>query len=112
MFYPFGSMRTEPILAAIGALQFEVVKFRLESEYNVKTDLTILPFSIARRVDADRAVLAAASFPSNARLIEDWDGAPVVLFESEWSIRLAQEWNPTLRFEEFASATTPAGSAR
>ena len=35
--YPFGQTRIEPILAAVGALQFEVVKFRLESEYNVKT---------------------------------------------------------------------------
>jgi peptide chain release factor 3 len=112
VFYPYGSMRTEPILGAVGALQFEVVKFRLETEYNVKTELTDLPFSTARRVLAERTVLGAASFPSNARLVEDWDGAPVVLFESEWSLRLAQEWNPGLQFEEFASATAAAGTAR
>jgi peptide chain release factor 3 len=105
VFYPYGSMRTEPILAAVGALQFEVVKYRLESEYNVKTEMTTLPFGTARRTIAEPSVVASASFPSNARLVEDWDGAPVVLFESEWSIRLAQEWNPALRFEEFASAT-------
>ena len=37
VFYPYGQTRIEPILAAVGALQFEVVKYRLESEYNVKT---------------------------------------------------------------------------
>jgi peptide chain release factor 3 len=105
VFYPYGSMRTEPILAAVGALQFEVVKYRLESEYNVKTEFTTLPFGTARHVAGETAGLAAASLPSNARLVEDWDGVPVVLFESEWSIRLALEWNPALRFEEFASAT-------
>jgi len=108
VFYPFGSMRTEPILAAVGALQFEVVKYRLEAEYNVKTELTNLAFGTARRVVGAAPALASASFPSNARLVEDWEGAPVVLFESDWSIRLAQEWNPSLRFEEFASATAAA----
>jgi peptide chain release factor 3 len=112
VFYPFGSMRTEPILGAVGALQFDVVKFRLESEYNVRAELTVLPLSTARRVEGDRAALEAASFPSNARLVEDWDGLPVVLFENEWSIRLAQEWNPALRFGEFASTTAAVGSAR
>ena len=112
VFYPYGSMRTEPILAAVGALQFEVVKYRLESEYNVKTELTNLPYGIARRVAGGTAELASASWPSNARLVEDWDGAPVVLFENEWSIRLAREWNPAVGFEEFASATVPAEVAR
>jgi peptide chain release factor 3 len=112
VFYPYGSMRTEPVLAAVGALQFEVVKYRLESEYNVKTELTNLPYGTARRVAGENAGLASASLPSNARLVEDWDGAAVVLFENEWSIRLAQEWNPAVRFEAFASATVPAEAAR
>ena len=39
---PYGQTRIEPILAAVGALQFEVVKYRLESEYSVKTAMTTL----------------------------------------------------------------------
>ncbi len=105
--YPYGSPRTEPILAAVGALQFEVVKYRLEAEYNVKTQFTTLPFSLARRVVGSDAALAAAQLPSNARLVEDWDADAVALFESEWSMRLAQEWNPALGFEEFNPAQHP-----
>jgi peptide chain release factor 3 len=112
VFYPYGSMRTEPILGAVGVLQFEVVKFRLESEYNVKTDFLPLPYTTARLVRASREVLERASFPSNARLVEDWEGAPVALFESEWSIRLAQEWNPEVRFEEFGSTSAMVEAAR
>ena len=41
---------------------------------------------------------ARAQLPSNAKLVEDWEGHPVALFESEWSVRLAQEWNPSLEF--------------
>ncbi len=102
--YPLGSMRTEPILAAVGQLQFEVVKHRLESEYNVKTIFTTLPFSVARRVGGSAQALQSAQLPSSAKLLEDWDGAPVALFESDRSVRLAEEWNPLLRFTEFAGA--------
>ena len=89
-----------------GALQFEVVKFRLESEYNVKTLMTTLPFALARRVVGDSAVLASAQLPSNAKLVEDWGGAPLALFESEWSMRLAGEWNPKLTFAPFGGRGT------
>jgi peptide chain release factor 3 len=101
--YPYGQTRTEPILAAVGALQFEVVKYRLEAEYGVKTIFTTLPYSLARRVSGDAAEIARATLPSNAKLVEDWDGAPLALFEGDWSMRLAQEWNATLRFNPFGT---------
>ena len=72
----------------------------------MKTHITRLPFSTARRVLGDAAVLAAASLPASAKVVEDWAGAPVALFESEWSIKLAEEWNPGLRFVEFGSRGT------
>jgi peptide chain release factor 3 len=100
-FYPYGSMRTEPILGAVGELQFEVAKYRLEAEYNVKTQFTYLPLSLARRVLADAETLKAATWPSNAKLVEDWEGKPIALFESDWSLRLAEEWNPQLQFRAF-----------
>jgi peptide chain release factor 3 len=98
--YPYGSMRTEPILAAVGALQFEVVKYRLESEYGVKTVFASLPYSVARHVIGEGDLVKRAQLPTNAKLVEDWDGNPIALFESEWSLRLAEEWNPKLRFVE------------
>lgn len=109
--YPYGSMRTEPILAAVGALQFEVVKYRLESEYNVKTIFTSLPYSVARHVVGDRDSVGRAQLPSNAKLVEDWDGRAIALFESQWSLRLAEEWNPNLRFADLnEEVPVPAGA--
>jgi len=101
VFYPAGQVRTEPVFAAVGELQFEVAKYRLQSEYNVKTEFLRLPFSIARRVDGDADAVSSATWPSNAKLVEDVGGSPVALFESEWSVRLAQEWNPGLQFRPF-----------
>jgi peptide chain release factor 3 len=105
VFYQYGSTRTEPILAVVGELQFEVAKYRLEEEYNAKTVFDRLALSLARRVRGDSADISSAQIPSNARLVEDWDGHPVALFESEWSLRLAQEWNPKLEFVAFSSDT-------
>ena len=105
VFYPLGSMRTEPVVGVVGELQFDVAKYRLENEYNVKTVFTRLPLSLARHVEGERSAMLSAQFPSNARLVEDWDGRPAALFESEWSVRLAQEWNPGLTFVRFSADT-------
>jgi peptide chain release factor 3 len=103
VFYPWGTPRTEPILGVVGELQFEVAKYRLESEYNVKSVLRSLTYSLARHVEGERDAIAHAQLPSNAKLVEDWSGRPVALFESEWSVRLAQEWNPQLTFGHFSA---------
>jgi peptide chain release factor 3 len=103
VFYAWGTPRTEPILAVVGELQFEVAKYRLESEYGVKTVFSGMPYSLARRVEGDPDLVSRAQMPSNAKLVEDWEGRPVALFESEWSVRLAQEWNPKLVFAPFVA---------
>jgi peptide chain release factor 3 len=105
VFYPWGTMRTEPILGAVGELQFEVAKYRLESEYNVETRFDRLPYSLALYVEGEREQLVRAQLPSNAKLVQDWNGRAAALFESEWSIRLAQEWNPQLAFMPFSEQT-------
>ncbi|HLX26534.1 MAG TPA: peptide chain release factor 3 [Candidatus Cybelea sp.] len=103
VFYPWGTPRTEPILGAVGELQFEVAKYRLESEYNVQTRFDRLSYSLALGVQGELEHVARAQLPSNAKLVEDWDGRPVALFESEWSVRLAREWNPQLAFVPFSA---------
>ncbi len=103
VFYQWGTPRIEPILGAVGELQFEVAKYRLESEYNVKTLVTTLPYSLALYVDGEREHLARAHLPSSAKLVEDWNGRAAALFENEWSVRLAREWNPQLAFTTFSA---------
>ena len=104
VFYPPGNLRIEPVFAAVGELQFEVARYRLEAEYNVKAQFTRLPFTLARRVSGGVAEAAPSNWPSSAKLVEDSKGRPIVLFESEWSLRLAQEWNASLHFAPFAEA--------
>jgi hypothetical protein len=33
--------------------------------------------------------------------VQDGEGRPIALFESDWSMRLAQEWNAALQFRPF-----------
>ncbi len=109
--YPYGSVHNEAILAAVGPLQLEVAKYRLESEYNVKTEFRQLPFTLARYVEADPSALERAQLPSAAKMLEDDEGKPIALFESDWSLRLAQEWNSGLRFLEFATSSGAGAQA-
>ena len=104
VFYTPRAAQSEPLLGAVGELQFEVTKYRLEAEYGVRTEWTSLPFTFARRVAGESAAIAGAQLPSAARIVEDGEGRAIALFESDWSVRLAEEWNPALRFVTFEDA--------
>ncbi len=104
VFEPWQPGAYEPVLGVVGELQFEVAKYRLESEYGVRTFISPLPHTLAMHVVSDERALASMQVPSNARLVRDGDGKAVVLFESEWSLRLAREWNPDLSFAAFGAA--------
>ena len=92
-------LKSEPILAVVGELQFDVLQSRLESEYNVETTVTTLPYTMARWVNADVDTAAKLSLPSRTRLAVDTDGRPVVLFTSAWELELAEKDNKNVAFE-------------
>ncbi len=84
-----------PLLAAVGQLQFEVVQFRLESEYGATSRLEPAPWKFIRWLpkELDHAALDALKLPPGARLARDVGQNPVVLFADEWSIRYFGETN-------------------
>ncbi|MFZ4517423.1 MAG: peptide chain release factor 3 [Microthrixaceae bacterium] len=79
-----------PVLAAVGALQFEVATHRLENEFGAPVELTPTRFRVARRTDeASRAALRAMQ---GVDVLERSDGTLLALFESVyWLERLEQE---------------------
>jgi peptide chain release factor 3 len=93
----------DPILAAVGQLQFDVVKFRLESEYNVEVILSPLSFVAARWLEGTPEDLQNIILYSGTKVVEDSDGLPVMLFQSEWHINAAKEKNPRLAFNPVAT---------
>src|SRR6185369_5814202 len=71
-----------PLLAAVGPLQFEVVQFRLESEYGATSRLEPAPWTVLRWLPQDMKEddLDALSLPTGARLARDMENQPVILF--------------------------------
>ena len=88
----------DPVLGAVGALQFEVLQHRLMGEYGVDTKIEKLPFIHARWVVGEG--LDAESFErrEDTRCLEDRDGQPVILFKSDWGLRWATENHKNLQF--------------
>jgi peptide chain release factor 3 len=85
-----------PLLAAVGPLQFEVVQYRLETEYNAPSRREDAPWNVIRwlPVGFKEDDLDALVLPSGARICYDSDNHPAVLFSSEWSANYFAETNP------------------
>jgi len=94
------TVRSEPILAAVGTLQFDVVVARLASEYNVEATLEPLPYVSARWVLGSKETLAAATWHTQAISTHDRLGHLVLLFTSLWGMNYCIEKNPRLQFLE------------
>ena len=97
-------LQLHPILGAVGQLQFDVVKTRLELEYGVDAIIEPLPYTIARRVDADEAIWQSMRWPSETLLVRDRNGDRVALFATQWQAQRCAENNPNARL-------TPLGHA-
>jgi peptide chain release factor 3 len=97
-----GTKRKEPIFAAVGELQFDVVRYRLESEYNAESSLEWLPFKIARWVKGEAQDRELLEVSYSALRVVDSSGRDAVLFRSRWDAEYCAKENPRLRFSEFA----------
>jgi peptide chain release factor 3 len=94
--------KRDPILAAVGQLQFEVVQFRLKNEYNVDTRLEPLPYSVARWVEGGWEALDKAGRLFNTTTVKDAWGRPVLLFRNEWNVQQVEGDHPELKLRKTA----------
>lgn len=98
-----GLLDKDPVLGAVGALQFEVLKHRLLAEYSVNVEIEKLPYVGARWVTPKEGIAVpfdadAHERRENNKVLEDRDGNHVVLFRSEWAINFAVENNKNYEF--------------
>ena len=93
--------RNAPLLAAVGPLQFDIVRYRLETEYGAASRLESAPWERARwaRFDAvDRDRIKTAAGVAWAR---DAEGRPVLLFPNEWHIDYFARTNDFVSLSEY-----------
>lgn len=87
----------DPIIGAVGELQFEVLMHRLSDEYNLPVRLNRLPYSVARWPRTKEG-LAQKELKGNFNIFYDLNDQPVILLNQEWDLNWAQRENPDVEF--------------
>ena len=110
--YDTDESKRDPILAAVGQLQLEVVQYRLEHEYGVKSRLEPLGFSVARWVVGGWPALESVGRIFNCKTVRDAWNRPVLLFKNEWNLGQLRDDHPDLQLSAVApvvSGVEPIG---
>ena len=102
VFFTDGDSSAMPILGAVGLLQFDVMRFRLEHEYGAPCRLERIALGHPRWISGPEAAVERASRQAGRQRVFDTRGHPVLLFESEFTLRWALEHEPGLTFAELA----------
>ncbi len=92
----------EIIVGVVGVLQFDVLKYRLENEYNVEIRLENLPYGHIRWIEnKDQVDLEHLAGTSDMKKVKDMKGNPLLLFVNPWSVGMTLERNKGLVLTEF-----------
>ena len=88
------------IVGVVGVLQFDVLEFRMESEYGVKYLKRDLPHQLIRYIvgetnPSDLKLMQAT------RVVQDMQGRYLLIFTADYELRWALEKNPGLELAEF-----------
>lgn len=86
-----------PVMAAVGPMQFEVMQARMEVEYNVETVTELIPYSVARRTDAESAPELGRQ--RGVEIFTRTDGELIALFGDKWKLAFVEKEHPELTIE-------------
>lgn len=87
------------ILGALGDLQFDVIRSRLEAEYNVRAIFEAVPLGAARWISSDHPDKFEKFKRENRhRLYFDIAGHLTYLVQSQWALDYAAQQNPEIKF--------------
>ncbi|HKM24141.1 MAG TPA: peptide chain release factor 3, partial [Corynebacterium sp.] len=86
-----------PVMAAVGPMQFEVMQARMELEYNVETITEPVPYSVARRTDAESAPELGRQ--RGVEIFTRTDGELIALFGDKWKLAFIERELPHLTMD-------------
>lgn len=86
-----------PVMAAVGPMQFEVMQARMLAEYNVETITEPIPYSVARRTDVDSA--GELGRQRGVEIFTRSDGELIALFGDKWKLAFVEKEHPELTME-------------
>jgi len=105
VYRPLNAAAGEIYLGAVGQLQMEVTKYRLQEEYGVNVRLEPLRYQFARWVfpkTGKTVDIQELKRNCSGVLVKDIRDRIVVLFEHAWAVELAEERVEDVSFEETA----------
>ncbi len=100
---PYSGME-EVIVGVVGTLQFDVLEYRMRSEYNVELYVEGLPYEYLRWLETDDGEHVREDdliLGTDVKLVEDYKGNQLLLFASQWAINWTAERNKNLTLLEF-----------
>jgi peptide chain release factor 3 len=97
---PFSGIE-EVIVGVVGVLQFEVLEYRLRTEYGVDIRRRDLPYECIRWIDSSPASPDRLNLTSDTKWVQDYKGNNLLLFTSSWCINWAMQKNEGLVLREF-----------
>ena len=100
-FLPGGGME-KVIVGVVGVLQFDVLKFRMQSEYGVEYLKQDIPHEYIRRVNLPDFNANNYNLAGDTRWVKDVRGNDLLIFNGLWSLQWAQEKNEGLELTEFS----------
>ena len=86
IFQEYNMGMEEVIVGVVGVLQFDVLKYRLENEYNVEIRMDNLPYEHIRWIENEEIDMDKLVGTSDMKKIQDLKGRPLLLFVNAWSV--------------------------
>jgi peptide chain release factor 3 len=99
-FFP-GSGMEQVVVGVVGVLQFDVLRFRMKSEYGVEFLQRDLPHDQIRYVTNPDFNGADWNFTGDTRWVRDVHGRDLLIFNGGWTVKWALDKNEGLQLREF-----------
>ena len=89
------------VVGVVGMLQFDVLKFRMQSEYGVGYSRMDLPHDQIRYIEKCPVDFSKLRLSGDTRRVKDVRGNDLLIFPGTWAINFALENNEGLELSEF-----------
>ena len=104
IFQEYNTGMEEIIVGVVGVLQFDVLKYRLNNEYNVEIRMENLPYEYIRWIENEDYDIDHIQGTSDMKKVKDLKDRPLLLFANSWSVGMVEERNEGLKLSEFGKA--------
>lgn len=100
LFTQAGAGTDSYIIGTVGQLQFDVLEYRLKSEYKTDIVMNMQPYEVARWLefeDGTKVTLELLRGADRGMFVYDAKDRPVLLVNNEWALGWIQDNNPKLK---------------